>query len=204
MIVYGTKGVSIQTGKVRNITCPHCSNNVEMNYSVFGRYAHVYWIPFFPIGREKILECNSCKSSYHLKDLPEPIKQKFQHDQDRNPAKTPVTHFSFLFVIGILFAIGAFFSFKEDSDTIDFGKNPKIGDVFYETLPNGHYSTSKISKITKDSIFVLQNNKESFEKKDVSSQSADAINFVNPWQFSKKKYAEMVKNGDSIYKIIRD
>jgi zinc-ribbon family len=203
MIIYGSKGVSIQNGKVRNVTCPHCTNNVEMNYSVFGRYAHVYWIPFFPIGKEKILECNSCKSSYHLKDLPEQIKQKFQQEQDRNPAKTPVTHFSFLILIGIGVAIGTFFSFKEGSETNEFAKKPKVGDILYETTATGKFSTSKITEITKDSIFVMQNNLESESRTDVDEQSAKDENYTMPYGFAKKRYLDLAAKGDTIYKIIR-
>ena len=102
MIFYGSKSSEIGTGKLRNVTCPHCQNNVEMNFSVFGRYSHIYWIPFFPIGKENILECNSCKSTYHLKDLPETIKQKFNQDLERNPIKTPISHFSLTLTIDLI------------------------------------------------------------------------------------------------------
>ncbi len=203
MIFYGSNSSNIQTGKIKNVTCPHCTNNVDMNYSVYGRYSHIYWIPFFPIGKEKILECNSCKSSYHLKDLSEQINQKFQQAQDRNPAKTPVTHYSFSFLIGIGIAIAIFFSFKSDSETKEFAKKPKIGDIFYETTASGKFSTSKITEITTDSIFVLQNNLESESRSDVDSQSAKEENYTMPYGFSKKKYLDFATKGDTVYKIIR-
>jgi zinc-ribbon family len=204
MIFYGTRSSNIKNGEIRNVTCPHCQANVSMNYNVFGKYAHIYWIPFFPMGKTNIVECRSCKASYDVATVDQSIKDKFKKEQEQNPTKTPLTHFSllFLFGIGILFAV--YFGLKGESDTKEFAKNPKVGDVFYEALANGHFSTSKISKITKDSIYVLQNNKESIKKKDVSKQSAEEANFTMEWAFSKKKYNELATKGDTIYKILRD
>ncbi len=203
MIVYGSKSSKIKIGKIRNIICPHCATNSEMNYSVFGRYAHIYWIPLFPVGKETILEYNSCKSSYHLKNLSENIKQKFQQEQVRNPAKTPITHFSLLFLIAIGVGIGIFFSFKSKSETKEFAKNPKVGDVFYEITLSGRFSTAKIIKITKDSIFSLENNLESDKKDDVDEQSSKIENYTLPWRITKKKYLEFVAKADTVYKITR-
>jgi zinc-ribbon family len=204
MIFYGTKASNIKNGDLRNVTCPNCQTNVSMNYSVYSKYAHIYWIPFFPIGKTNIIECKSCKASYDLAKVDQSIKEKFKKEQEQNPTKTPLTHYSLLFLFGIGIAFAIYSSFKSDSDTKEFAKNPKVGDIFYEALSNGHFSSSKITKITKDSILVLQNNKESFEKKDVSTQSSDKVNFTMEWGFSKKKYTELATKADSIYKIIRE
>jgi hypothetical protein len=204
MIFYGTRSSNIKNGELRNVTCPHCQTNVSMNYSVYSKYAHIYWIPFFPIGKTNIIECRSCKASYDLATVDQSIKEKFKKEQEQNPAKTPLTHYSLLMGIGVLMILGTISVFKDSSDTEEFAKNPKVGDVFYEALSNGHFSTSKITKITKDSILVLQNNKESVEKKNVSTQSAEEANFTMEWGFSKKKYTELATKGDSIYRIERE
>jgi zinc-ribbon family len=204
MIFYGTKASNIKNGELRNVTCPHCQTNVSMNYSVYSKYAHIYWIPFFPISKTNIIECRSCKASYDLATVDQSIKEKFKKEQEQNPAKTPLTHYSLLFLLGIGMGFGVYSVIKEGSDTEEFAKNPKVGDVFYEALSNGHFSTSKITKVTKDSILVLQNNKESVEKTNVSTQSADKENFTMEWGFSKKKYTELAIKGDSIYRIVRE
>ena len=48
MIFYGTNAKNIKNGKVINVQCPNCEQNTSMTYSVFGKYAHVYWVPFIP------------------------------------------------------------------------------------------------------------------------------------------------------------
>lgn len=204
MVFYGTKSSNIKDGQLRNVTCPHCENNVTMTYSVFGKYAHIYWIPFFPISKEQILECNSCKASYYLKDLPETIKQKFCQDLERNPIKTPIKHFSGLFLAAIGIAIGTFFSFKSDSETKEFAKNPKVGDVFYEkTLKSGWFSTAKLIKVTKDSIYCLENNMQTDQKSSVDKIATSDVNYTLPWSMTKKQYLDYVNKNDTIYEIKR-
>lgn len=204
MIFYGSKSSEIGKGQIRNVSCPHCETNISMNYSVFGRYAHIYWIPFFAIGKEHILECNSCKASYYLKDLPQTIKDKYKQEQDRNAIKAPITHFSGLFVAAIGIAIATFFSFKSDSETKEFAKNPKVGDIFYEkTLRSGWFSSAKIIKITKDSIYSLENNMETDQKSSVDEIAGKEANFTLPWSMTKKEYLNYVIKTDTIYEIKR-
>lgn len=204
MIFYGSKSSEIGKGQIRNVSCPHCETNISMNYSVFGRYAHIYWIPFFAIGKEHILECNSCKASYYLKDLPQTIKDKYKQEQDRNAIKAPITHFSGLFVAAIGIAIATFFSFKSDSETKEFAKKPKVGDIFYEkTLRSGWFSSAKIIKITKDSIYSLENNMETDQKSSVDEIAGKEANFTLPWSMTKKEYLDYVIKTDTIYEIKR-
>lgn len=205
MIVYGTKSSQIGNGQIRNVTCPHCNTNISMTYSVFGKYAHIYWLPFFPIGKEQILECNSCKSSYYLKDLPESIKLKFNQELERNLIKTPIKHYSMSFVALIGIGIATFFSFKSDSDTKEFAKNPKVGDVFYErTLKTGWYSSAKIIKVTKDSVFSLENNMQTDQKSSVDEIASKPENYTLPWSMTKKQYLDFVIKCDTIYEIKRN
>jgi len=36
--------------------------------SIFGRYAHIMWIPFFPVGKTQVAECTRCKRTYDKTD----------------------------------------------------------------------------------------------------------------------------------------
>jgi zinc-ribbon family len=160
MLFYGTRSSNIKNGEIRNVTCPNCQTNVSMNYSVFGKYAHIYWIPFFPISKINIIECRSCKASYDLATVDQSIKDKFKKVQEQNPAKTPITHFSWLFIIGLLIVIGIYSSFKNDEATQEYVKNPKVGDVYRLKTSTGYYSTYKVTAVFKDSLYVFLNKME--------------------------------------------
>lgn len=205
MVFYGTNSSTISKGQVRNVKCPHCENEVTMSYTVFGKYAHIYWIPFFPVGKVKILECNSCKATYDLKDLDQKTKDKFKLELDRNPAKTPLRHFSAIGIIALIVAGGLYYDKMKDDDTLDYAKNPKVGDVYYYETPElaNHYSTLKISKITNDSIFVLENNMEIDSKTDMD-KILDDKNYTYPYAYSKAEMKDLTKDLDVFFKITRN
>src|SRR6218665_3528200 len=200
---YGTKSSTIKNGVINNVTCPHCETNTGMNYSVFGKYAHLYWIPIFPVGKQKILECKNCKSTYELKNLPESIKQKFTKEQEQNPSRTPIFHFSLLIIIGLGIIFGFYSNAKSDSDSKEFAKNPKVGDVYFETTNTGKYSTSRVIKVTRDSVFVLINNMETDKKYDVSKINIDSNFTNNTDSYSRKQIIDFVKDEKTIYEIQR-
>lgn len=203
MIVYGTRASSIQNGVITNVDCPHCETNTQMNYSVFGKYAHVYWIPLFPLEKQQVIECNHCKASYELKELPKNIKQKFYSGQKLNPAKTPITHFSLLIIIGICVAFGLYSDYKTDSESADYAQNPKVGDVFFETTNSGKYSTSRVTKVTKDSVYVTLNNMEISQKSKLPKINIDGNFTTAKAAYSRKQIVDFYKDKKTIYEIQR-
>mgnify|MGYP006159239151 CR=1 FL=1 len=80
MIIYGTKAESIKSGKIINVQCPKCDENTSMNYSVFAKYAHLYWIPFIPYKKVSITECDYCKKTFESGELPQNIVKKLNQD----------------------------------------------------------------------------------------------------------------------------
>jgi uncharacterized Zn-finger protein len=204
MIFYGTNSSNLKTGTLRNVSCPHCSTDSSMNYTIYGKYFYIYWIPIFPIGRTNIVECNHCKATYNIKDLDQTAQNKFQQEQDRNPTKTPIKLYSGL-IIGAIITIAVIaFGLKSDADSEDFAKHPKVGDVFYETTASGKFSTSVVTKIDKDSVYVLQNNIETDKKTDVDNSCIKKENYEYPYAITRKKVIDFVKAGDSIYEIKRN
>jgi zinc-ribbon family len=203
MILYGTNSSNLKNGVIRNVTCPHCTTDSSMNYTIFGKYFHIYWIPFFPIGKVNIAECNGCKATYDLKDLDQTIKNKFKVEQDRNPIRTPVKLFSGLIIAGIITVVAVGFGIKSDNDSAEFAKNPKVGDVFHEVTLRGWYSSAKVIKVTKDSIFALENNMETDQKSSVDEIASKEENYVLPWSMTKNEYLEFATKNDTIYEITR-
>ena len=204
MIFYGTNSSTLKTGTLRNVTCPHCEKDATMSYTIFGRYFYLYWIPIFPIGRTNIVECSYCKATYDLKDTDKAILTKFQQEQDRNPTKNPIKLYSGL-IIGAIITVGIIaFGMKASADSKDFAKNPKVGDVFYETTASGKFSTSKVTKIDKDSVYVLQNNIETDKKTDVDNSCVTEKKYEYPYAMTRKQVIDFAAKGDSIYEIKRN
>ncbi len=101
MIIYGTKGKHIHSEETDLIQCSHCQEQRKHTISIYGRYAHIFWIPFFPIGKKGVSECNHCKMTLAPKDMNESLKFAFQNVEKN--AKRPITHWLLLIIIGVLF-----------------------------------------------------------------------------------------------------
>ena len=205
MIFYGRNSGVIGNGQLRNVICPNCEKESAMTYSVYGKYAHLYWVPFFPMGRTNIVECNSCKATYDVKDLDQKIKDKFSQELERNPVKTPIKHFSMVGVIALIIVGVVINGFVEKNSSGDYAKNPKVGDIYYFETPElkGHYSTLKITKITTDSIFVMENNLEVDSKTNMDKVIVDK-NYTIPSSYSKKEMKDITKDLEVFFKITRD
>lgn len=204
MIFFGTNSSKIKTGKLSYVKCPHCENEVAMNYTVMGKYSHLYWIPFFPTGKEIYLQCNQCGTTYNLKDLDQRTKDQFQQEIEKYPAKTPVFHFSAAIILALIAGFAFYMTNKKDDETLEYAKNPKVGDVYHYETPElkGHFSTMKIMKITKDSIFVLLNRMEIDSKNNID-KILDEINYVYPAAYSKGEMKGKTKDLEVFYRITR-
>ncbi len=202
MIFYGTKASSIKNGQIINVDCPHCGTNTSMIYSVFGKYAHIYWIPFFPISKITVSECNSCKKTYEYKDLPEGIKIKFQREKEKSPVKYPIWMFSGLFIIAILVAFGIYTSGETEKQEAEYLKAPKVGDIYrFESNP-GFYSTMKVEKVLKDSLHVFLNEMETNKTSGIDDIDKPE-NYKNLYGYSIEEIRKMYQNKE-IYAINRD
>ena len=61
MIFYGTRASHLLTAPIDQTACAACGTPNALRASIFGRYAHVYWIPLFPIGKVSASECGHCR-----------------------------------------------------------------------------------------------------------------------------------------------
>ena len=60
MLIYGTNGTHLKSMQSTTATCPNCGTKGSLLFSIFGQYAHVYWIPLFPIGKKGGMKCQNC------------------------------------------------------------------------------------------------------------------------------------------------
>ncbi|WP_298308472.1 zinc-ribbon domain-containing protein [Flavobacterium sp.] len=202
MIFYGTKASNIKNGQVINVDCPHCETNTSMNYAVFGKYAHVYWIPFFPIGKTTVAECNNCKRTFEYSELPQPIQTKLDREKEKDAVKTPIWMFSGLGIIAVLVAIGIYSSGETEKKEAEYLKAPKVGDIYkFESNP-GFYSTMKVESVLKDSLHVLVNDMETNKTSGINDIDKPE-NYKELYGYSKEEIRKMYKD-KKIYEIERN
>lgn len=166
MVFYGTNSSRLKDGRLSNVNCPNCNEQTSMTYSVFGKYAYIYWIPIFPLGKVNVLECDNCKRTYKLKELPEQIQQKFDLEKHRG---VPIKHFAGLGIIGALIAWFSYSNAQDKKNEAIYIQSPQVGDVYSMTgNSSGFYTTAKVSAIEADSIFLTFNDYEVDKKSGIN------------------------------------
>ncbi|MEC4005667.1 zinc-ribbon domain-containing protein [Flavobacterium sp. SUN052] len=202
MIFYGTKATNLKNGQIINVDCPNCETNVTMKYSVFGKYAHIYWIPLFPTSKITVAECNSCKKTFEYKELPESIKTKFEREKEKNPVNFPVWMFSGCFVIAALVGFGVYKSNETEKNEAEYIKNPKVGDVYCIKVSDAHFTCSRVDKIVKDSLFLTDNDYETDQTTGIDEIDI-AKNYTNQKETLSKKEVQDAYKSEKIFAINR-
>ena len=162
IIFYGSKSSHVKSAVLDDAVCPSCENEGQMVISVFAFYAHVFWIPLFPLYKKVYANCTHCNAEYELKEMPPDLRN--QCVKFRKAQKFPIWHFSGVIAV-CLFILYAFISDTNASRLQNsYLSNPRVNDVYviqYENedyTTNEVYTTMKIVEITSDSIYFADNN----------------------------------------------
>ncbi len=103
MIIYGSRSVHLKSTQADKITCPNCQTENSLILSVFGKHAHVFWIPLFPIGKKGFSQCQHCKQVLETREMPEQIKTAYKIL--KKDSKYRVWQYSGLIAFLVLFVI---------------------------------------------------------------------------------------------------
>ena len=165
MIFYGSNSSHLKTKLTRQIPCANCNDSAKFNVEVYGKYAHLYWIPIFPIGKTGGAVCSNCNTVFEPKQMDHNLKIEYQNVKEE--AKTPIKHFSALFLIVLIIGGLAFSSFLDNKNSEKYIANPMVNDLYEFKTEANYYSTMKISTIS-DSIYFRFNEYETNKKSGIS------------------------------------
>jgi hypothetical protein len=155
MIIYGTKATLI--GKETQFEkCTNCGAQNSVELHMFQRYAHIFWIPFFPIGKTGVSQCGQCKQVLKLKEMPD-NSLRDAYNRLKKDSKTPVWTFSGLALIAVIIAIGIVNSKQEHAKNAKLVADPKKGDVYELNLGASSYTLYKVDDIVGDTVYIVQN-----------------------------------------------
>jgi hypothetical protein len=124
-----------------------------MNLSVYQYYAHIFWVPIFPMGKTGATECGHCLQVVRSGNFASEVKTAYA--QLLRGAKTPFWTFAglALAVVGLVAALGL--------ATVSDGENQKLiaapqkGDVYEVKLDRKQYTLYQVAAVTPDSVYLL-------------------------------------------------
>jgi len=178
--------------------CASCGTQNSTDLYVFQKYAHVFWIPFFPIGKTGISQCNRCKQVWQLKEMPPQLSASYE--QLRSQEKTPVWMFSGLALVAVLVTAGMISSKQKDERNAVLIAAPHQGDVFEVRTKNNQYTLYKVYEVKGDSAFLQLS---TFETNRISGLSdlkrkGEGAYTEEIFSFSNAELKEMVQKGEII------
>ncbi|MFD2785587.1 hypothetical protein [Hymenobacter rubripertinctus] len=157
MLIYGYQTSHLLTEPVEG-SCPACAAADSLRMSVFGRYAHLYWVPLLPIGKTGASECRQCGQVVGAKEMAPQLRQSLRELKQRSRA--PWWHFAglLLAVVGLGWALVA--NSNDERANQSFITLPHRGDLYHVRTSNGHYSLWKVQDVAGNAVKLLANNYE--------------------------------------------
>jgi len=106
MFLAGKKSKVLNSKIAEKLECPSCKKMNSTKISILGFYKHLLQIPFLNAGKSGVSNCNNCKTSFALSEMPDLIK--LAYFELKEITKTPVWFYLGLIVIKTLVLVKIF------------------------------------------------------------------------------------------------
>lgn len=197
MIIYGSKSKELAK-EILTDKCSNCGTQNCIDMHVFQKYAHVFWIPFFPMGKTGVCQCDHCKQVLKLKEMPSSLKASY--DNLKAQTKTPIWMFSGLALVAVLITIGVISDKKKDEKNAQLILTPQSGDIFEIKTKDNQYTLYKIDQVQGDTVFVRVNNYETNKATGIDDlkKKGDNVYSEEVFGLSKSELKVMLDKGEII------
>ncbi|MBC8151603.1 MAG: zinc-ribbon domain-containing protein [Bacteroidetes bacterium] len=198
MVIYGMRSSHLESFDART-TCTSCGQRDKTVVSIFGRYAHIFWIPLFPIGKTAVTYCEHCKASFENKDFAPDLKADIK--TMKVGTKAPVWHYSGLGLLTVLAGYGFYADGQTKETNARYLADPKPGDKYeYRIQEDGKstYTLFKVAAVGKDTIWAYEN-QYTMDKKTRIDKIDIAENYAtNPTPIPRSAIAKMQQQDDIV------
>ncbi len=152
MIIYGSRH-KVAAQETYPGKCVHCDQIATVQFVVIQRYAHVFWIPFFPIGKKGASVCSHCKQALNEKQFNDDYHHFY--NQVKLNRRPPVYMYSGLILIGLLVISAVISSNKHQAELRKRLAHPQVGDIYSIKEGYDRYTLYKVAHTSKDSVYLL-------------------------------------------------
>jgi hypothetical protein len=151
MIIYGSNATELVTENVIG-ACSNCEAKNSIRMSVFQKYAHVFWIPFFSIGKTAATQCSHCKQVLSKEEFTKPLIEHY--NTTKTNYKAPIWHFAGLPIVAILIAWGIISAEQNSENNAKMILNPQKGDVYGIKKGSDIYTLYKVANVVGDTAYL--------------------------------------------------
>lgn len=151
MIIYGSKATQLAR-ETQFEKCKNCGATNSVDVYVIQKYAHVFWIPFVPIGKTGVSQCSHCKQTLRLKEMPESLRSTY--DVLKRQTKAPAWTFIGIGVLALLIIWGVVSIQQDNARNKKLVQEPRSGDI-YEVKSGDNYTLYKVDEVRGDTVTLL-------------------------------------------------
>lgn len=181
MIFYGSSAQKTDSIKLLE-PCKNCGNKDTLTLQVYLQYAHIYWIPFFPMRTKGFTECSHCKQGLDEKQFSPETQAVFAEAKNKlkNPPAWSYVGSIVILIIVVLAILSTLLTPKSTYKSADSTPSPtkaerkaadvkrikktKVGDVYDIELGPNQYTQFKVAKVVQDTLVLFQPSKYEVEK----------------------------------------
>jgi hypothetical protein len=153
MIIYGSKSKPL-AHQTLSEKCSSCGTQNSVAMHVIQRYAHVFWIPFFPTGKIGVSQCDHCKQTLRTKEMPPALKGEYENLKGQT--KTPLWMFIGLALLAIIIVSVVVDENRKSAASAQYIKHLQPNDLL-ETKTEDGYTYLKVTGVTGDTVYVKSN-----------------------------------------------
>ena|SRR5690606_18409765 len=199
MTIYGTRASHMRTEQLKQEKCPNCEAKGVVCAGIFNNYFHIFRIPFFPLGKSAVAQCQNCKHAMKESEMPFGYGHLIADAKVR--VRIPKWHYSGLVIVGLLLLAVTYSGSLTGEMEQRYIREPQAGDVYrYKAASN--YSTFMVIDVTKDSVMVYPNQYEATKMAGIY-QIDRPENYIDiPMSYSRDELIAMYNEG-TIYSIDR-
>ena len=199
MIIYGSRSKQLAK-EILIEKCPHCGTQNSIDMHVFQKYAHVFWIPLFPLGKQGVSQCDHCKQVLKSSQMPSSLLTSYENL--KATTRTPFWMWIGLALLGFLFVSIAMDEKEKTDHSKTYIKDLKVNDILQSKVEEG-YTRYKVKGVKGDSVFIVQNKYFVPTSRFDKLSNSDA-NFYEEGEAVSKKELEEKFNKKEILDVIRN
>jgi hypothetical protein len=168
MILYGFRGAHLRTAPLPGTTCPACATPDAVKASVYSRYAHVYYIPFFPFSKAAVAQCTHCQQAWEEKTLSSELRPAVR--ELKKSTRFPLWNWAGIGVVVLGLAAASIAGRYHARDRKAWLAAPHTGDIYTVHSPGDStkYSLLKVVSANGNTVEVVGNDYETDDSSPVT------------------------------------
>ncbi|PKL86163.1 MAG: hypothetical protein CVV22_04540 [Ignavibacteriae bacterium HGW-Ignavibacteriae-1] len=152
MIIFGSSATIISTESILD-KCTNCGTHNSIQMNILQKYAHVFWIPVFPIGKTSVTECLNCKQVLQKKEFDWQLNEKYI--TLKSNSRTPIWTFSGLVVFSALIFWFLFSLNQNKAENAQLILTPQKGDIYEIKIAQKQFTLFKVEHVVGDTVYFL-------------------------------------------------